>query len=842
MKVSLNWIKQYLDFELPPIDELVERIGAQLGAVERVENLGEKYQGIVIVKVVECADHPDSDHLHVCKVDDGGKVVDVVRDERGLVQVVCGAPNAHAGMLAAWLPPGATVPESVGKDPFVLSTREIRGQVSNGMLASQRELALGDSHEGIVDLTDETAPGDLLIEPGADFAAVFGLDDYIIEIENKMFTHRPDCFGQLGVAREIAGILGHPFRSPERYRTLDAAAGGEGLSLEISNEIPESVPRFIALAMWNVTVGPSPLWLQTELCRVGAKSISNVVDITNYMMLLTGQPMHAYDYDKVASGKLGARFAKPGETLALLNGKTIELHDADMLITDGDKPIGLAGVMGGADTEVSDDTKNIILECATFDMYIIRRSSMRHGLFTDAVTRYNKGQSPLQNPYIVQMAAGHLHVLTGGETASAVVDNDHTESRTSVHPPVPVTTQFINERLGLNLSAAEMQTLLQNVECQVMVDGDNLIITAPFWRTDIETREDVVEEVGRLYGFDKLPLDLPRRSIVPVAKSTTLALKSVIRGYLARAGANEVLTYSFVHGDLLKKVGQHIDEAFQVGNALSPDLQYYRLSLTPSLLDKVHMNIKAGYDEFALFELGKTHGKSQLDQDGLPREFERLALVYAASDKQAAAKADAAYYTARKYLQELLEACGVWQYCTLIPATKADWDNKPFFSEVVRPFDPERSAVIHDGQRILGVVGEYSTATRRSLKLPVHSAGFEFGLNLIAQHVQQGSDYQPLPRFPKVTQDITLKVAADVPFQELFGNLQTELTQARPEHTLSTLEPLDIYQRVDDTAYQQVTFRLSIASYERTLTDTEVNTLLDTLAAVAHAKFGAERI
>jgi phenylalanyl-tRNA synthetase beta chain len=842
MKVSLNWIKQFLDFELPPIDELVQCIGAQLGAVEAVENLGEKYQGIVVIKVVECVDHPDSDHLHVCKVDDGGKVPDMARDQNGLVQVVCGAPNVHAGMLAAWLPPGATVPESVDKDPFVLSAREIRGQVSNGMLASQRELALGDDHEGIVDLTDEVAPGDAPVQPGADFASAFGLNDYVIEIENKMFTHRPDCFGQLGVAREIAGILGHPFVSPEPYRLLNSALNGQGLSLEISNEIPESVPRFMALAMRDVAVNPSPLWLQIELYRVGAKPISNVVDVTNYMMLLTGQPMHAYDYDKVASGTLGARFAKPGETLALLNGKTIQLNDADMVITDGAKPIGLAGVMGGADTEVSDDTKNIILECATFDMYTIRRTSMRHGLFTDAVTRFNKGQSPLQNPYIVQMAAGYLHILTGGEAASAVVDNDHTEGRTSVHPPVPVTAQFVNERLGLSLAAADMQTLLQNVECQVAIDGDSLIVTAPFWRTDIETREDVVEEVGRLYGFDKLPLQLPRRSILPVAKNTTFQLKTAVRAQLAGAGANEVLTYSFVHGDLLKKAGQNIDEAFQVGNALSPDLQYYRLSLTPSLLDKVHMNIKAGYDEFALFELGKAHGKSQADQDGLPREFERLALVYAASDKQAAAKAGAAYYTARKYLQELLQSCGVWQYCTLIPAVKADWDGHAFFSEVVRPFDPERSAVIHDGQRILGVVGEYSAATRRALKLPVHSAGFEFGLNLISQHAARASSYQPLPRFPKVTQDITLKVGADVPFQELFGHLQIELSHARPEHTAPTLEPLDIYQRQDDTAHQQITFRLNIASYERTLTDTEVSKLLDTLATAAQAKFGAERI
>jgi len=842
MKVSLNWVKQYIDFELPPVDELVERIGAQLGAVEEVENLGEKYQGIIIAKVVECVDHPDSDHMHVCKIDDGGKAESVERDENGHVQVVCGAPNVRAGMLVAWLPPGSTVPESYGKDPFVLGTRELRGVKSNGMLASPRELALGDNHEGILDLTDESVTAsDLPIGPGADFAKVYALDDYIIDIENKMFTHRPDCFGVLGVAREIAGILGKPFVSGEQYRVLDEPTVGQGLNLEIGNEIPEAVPRFMAVALKDVTVKPSPLWLQAELCRVGAKPISNVVDVTNYMMLLTGQPLHAYDYDKVASGKLGARFAKPGEKLALLSGKTIELHEADMVITDGTKPIGLAGVMGGQETEVSAETKNIILECATFDMYAIRRTSMRHGLFTDAVTRFNKGQSPLQNPYIVQLTTGRLELLTGGELASAVIDNDHTEGRASVHPPVSVTTQFINERLGLKLSADEMKALLENVECTVAVDGDMLTVTAPFWRTDIQIREDVIEEVGRLYGFDKLPLELPKRSITPTAKDSQLELKSAIRAVLAKAGANEVLTYSFVHGDLLKKVGQNPDEAFQVGNALSPDLQYYRLSLTPSLLDKVHMNIKAGYDEFALFEIGKNHGKSQADEEGLPREFERLALVYAANAKKVKTTG-APYYVARNYLVGLLQHFDVWKHCTLVPANQADWDGYPFFSEVVRPFDPERSAVIHDGQRILGVVGEFSASTRRALKLPAQSAGFEFGLNLISQHPAEGNSYVALPRFPKVTQDITLKVSADLSYQELFSFVSDELAKVQPEQTRPVLEPLDIYQREDDATHKQITLRLTIASYEKTMTDTEVGKLLDAIAEAARSKFNAERI
>jgi len=474
-------------------------------------------------------------------------------------------------------------------------------------------------------------------------------------------------------------------------------------------------------------------------------------------------------------------------------------------------------------------------------MYSIRRTSMAHGLFTDAVTRFNKGQSPLQNQYVLAKAIHEVRELAGGKLAGEIYDVSQVAGRDWVHPPVPVAAQFINERLGFELSTEEMKTLLENVQCVVVVEGDMLTVTAPFWRTDIETREDVVEEVGRLYGFDKLPLELPGRTITPSQKDVTLELKSAIRARLAKAGANEVVTYSFVHGDLLKKVGQDATEAFRVSNALSPDLQYYRLSLLPSLLDKVHMNIKAGYDAFALFELGKAHGKSQLDVDGLPKEFERLAFVYAADDKKAAAPG-AAYYTVRTYVTELLESFGVWSQCTLIPLTEADLGQHPFFHQVVKPFDAARSAAIFAGKRILGVLGEFTASARKQLKLPAHSAGFEFGLNLILQNETPQTSYQALPRFPKVTQDMTLKVAADLPYQRLYDFITAELHKTRPDHTLAMLEPLSIYQRPDDTDHKQVTFRFAVASYERTLTDAEVSKLLDAIAVAAAESCGAKHI
>ncbi|HSX34925.1 MAG TPA: phenylalanine--tRNA ligase subunit beta, partial [Candidatus Saccharimonadales bacterium] len=624
------------------VDDLVVRIGAQLGAVEEVVPFGAKYQGALIVRVVSCEPHPDSDHMHVCKIDDGNKTPDVDRDENGLVQVVCGAPNVRAGMTAVWLPPGATVPDTYfGPDAFVLGKRRLRGLLSNGMLASPKELALGDSHEGILEITghiDEHGG----YQPGTSFAEAYGLDgDVVIDMENKMFTHRPDCFGWLGIAREIEGIYHRPYKSPQWYTPSPEIPGVEAgeLKLEVRNEIPELVPRFVAIVLGGVEVKSSPVWLQVELARAGVHSVNNIVDYTNFFMLETGQPIHAYDYDKVKAlsaedhAVLVVRKPRQGEKISLLNGKTIEPRAEAMMVATDKQLICLGGAMGGSDTEVDASTKNIIIEAATWDMYAMRRTAMAHGIFTDAVTRFTKGQSPLQNLAVTAKLVDEIRQFAGGKVASGLIDDNHVPAdvmeRQSLHAPVEVTRQFINERLGFDLSAGEMETLLTNVEFRVSVDGDNLTVTAPFWRTDIEIPEDVVEEVGRLYGYDHLPLELPRRSIMPVPVNPLLDVKTTIRRVLTAAGASEILSYSFVHGNLLEKAGQDAAQAFQLGNALSPYLQYMRLSLTPSLLTMVHPNQKAGYDEFALFELGLAHNTNDYDEDGLPREINSLSFVFA---------------------------------------------------------------------------------------------------------------------------------------------------------------------------------------------------------------------
>lgn len=844
MKVSLNIVKSLVNFELPPVDELVARVNVQLGSVEKVIDLGAQYKDAWIVHVVQCAPHPNADRLHVCLIDDGGAVANVPRDDKGYVQVVCGAPNVHADMWTVWLPPNSTVPASFDDaEPFVLNARKLRGVLSQGMLAAADELAIGTDHDGIVEIRERDMLKGVALQAGDSFAQVFGLDDVVLDIENKMFTHRPDCFGQLGVAREISGIFGQAFTSPDWYTVAQKFADGSGLKLDVYNDIPDLVPRFMAVAVKNVAVQPSSLWLQCQLVAMGGKPINNIVDATNYIMLMTAQPTHAYDYDKLRGGKLGARMAREGETIALLNGKTYTLGTDDIVIADGERAVALGGIMGGADTEVSSDTNNVVLECASFDMYAVRKTAMRHGVFTDALSRFNKGQSPLQNAPVLK----RLMSMIGGEQASKVHDkkqfsDEFDEYFAGKYTPanIDIDSAFINHRLGLQLTDDDIYTLLNNVEVHSHGPEDELgymCIQVPFWRTDIELKEDVVEEVGRLYDFGKLPRELPQRSTKPALKNPRRELKRQIREQLSRAGANEALTYSFVHEHILKRAEQHADQAYKLSNALSPDLQYYRLSVLPSLLDKVHANIKAGHDEFCLFEIGKGHdARLPHNEDGLPSERTFVDAVYAAKK----ARASAPYYQVQRMAVRLLSSLGV-QF-ELIPMATENDDGEELGGvefEVAAPFDRRRSAWILCGKERLGIVGEFKQAVRRNFKLPEYAAGFSIDFDQLLAQPRDEQAYRPLSRFPSTSRDVSLRAPRDVSYAELYHVVQAAVGESAGDITV-TIEPRAIFQPANDHSIKTTTFRLRMTHYERTLTDADAKPIVDRVATMALAKLGAE--
>ncbi len=853
MKVSLNIAQYYSNVDLKsiPTNEMLRKIGAQLGAVEDYEDWGAKYDGVLVAKVVSCEKHPNADKLSVCMIDVGELHSELRTQNSELIQVVCGAPNVREGLTVAWIPPGAAVPKSHDEaEPFVLGKREIRGVVSNGMLASPSELALFDNHDGILEI-DAKDVGEDLVKPGTDFKKLYGCDDVVIDCENKMFTHRPDCFGIIGVARELAGINGLPYTSPDWYVSPQIDSAKNNLKLTTKNPIPEKIARFMAQSVEGVQNGESPVWLKAALTRLGSRPISSLVDLSNFYMHLTAQPTHAFDYDKLvkAAGTsdicLYPRFAKKGETIALLNGKTIELTEDDVVISCNDVPVALGGIMGGAETECDENTENIVIECATFDMYMIRRTSMRHGLFTDAVTRFNKGQSPRQNHRVLAKMTSAVIESCGGK-AGEILDTNP-EWTTDEPSVVQLSAEYINARLGSTLSSAAIVALLSLVECGVVEENGTLTVHPPFWRMDIEQPEDVVEEVGRLHGFDKLPVTLPARAAKPTPRNGLLDYKNTLRSALKEYGANEVLTYSFVHGDLLKKTGVETDTwAYHIRNAVSPDLQYYRTSLMPSLLQKVHGNLKSDMvrsddNEFAIFEIGKAHVKGETaydedlvdnraDKEKLPKEFERLALVFAADEKTAGRKySGAAFYQAKHFLIPLLKG-----KVTFEPLTTNDYP-------ITSPYELKRSATIKVNGELLGVIGEYKSPVKKALKLPQFCAGFELDLTLLSQH-SKARAYQPISVLPKTQQDMTLAVAGSTNFSDVIELLWSELETLGSEKGYQyTLLPRDIFQK-DGSESVNMTFRLWLWHPEKTLTTDEANGILGTLAEAAKAQLKAERV
>ena len=825
MKVSLNIVRSLVNFELPSVDKLVSRVNQQLGGVEEVIDLGAKYAGACIVRIVECGKHPDADRLSVTKIDDGGAVPDVPRDDNGYVQVVCGAPNVHADMWAIWLPPGSTVPASFDDaEPFVLGARPLRGVLSQGMLAAADELAIGTDHKGIIEITENDLPSGAELQAGARFAEIFGLDDFVLDIENKMFTHRPDCFGQLGVAREIAGIFGQQFTSPEWYKAQQQFSTAEGLDLMLTNGAPELVPRFMAVAIKDVEVKPSPLWLQCQLVAMGGKPINNIVDVTNYIMLMTAQPTHAYDYDKLRGHQLGARLARPGEKVSLLNGKEYKLTVDDIVIADGEGVIGLAGIMGGSNTEVSNDTKNIVLECATFDMYALRKTAMRHGVFTDALARFNKGQSPLQNAAVLK----RLMSMVSGVQASEVFDlkqfsDEFDDYFNGKYTPanIDIDSKFINERLGLKLSENDICGLLNNVEIKSHgpeEELDYICIQSPFWRTDLELPEDIVEEVGRLYGFDKLPRELPHRSIKPAPKNPRRELKNAVRQSLSRAGANEILTYSFVHERILKNAEQDVIQAYKLSNALSPDLQYYRLTVLPSLLDKVYANIKSGHNEFALFEIGKGHLKSKgLNKEGLPIENNYIDLVYSSKKD----KPGAPFYVTKKLINNLGKDLGVkFEFEKIV---------NQIDKQILAPFDIDRSSLIRiDNGDIVGLVGELKQSVIKNFKLPQYISAASIDIDILQKNISKniGDSYHPLSKFPSTRRDISIEIDSAVSYKDVLNVVKNSLQKQDDEFT--SIRLVDIY-RAKDSSFKTITLNISMTNYNRTLTATDASRIIENI-------------
>lgn len=810
MKISLNALKKYVDIKVPT-EELLKLIGARLVEIEGTEDLSEKYQGIKIVKVAEC-EKIEGTHLSLCQIFDGEKNV----------QVVCGAPNVREGMLAAWIMPGSIVPETFGNENFRLEVKKLRGFESNGMLAAADELGFeGADHSGIIEISPEDA------KPGDDFAEVFGMNDIILDIENKSLTHRPDCFGIIGFAREVAGILGEKFEDPEfMFKETVFPEGfleydekknlrSKGCDIKIKIADEKLCPRYscAVITAREKFLEKAKYFTKNDvfLYKAGMRPISPIVDLTNIIMLETGQPLHAFDFDKFINvgGKetpeIGIRLAKTGEKLQLLDGKLVDLNENDILITSGDTPVALAGAMGGLNTEIDKETKKIILESATFSLYNLRKTQMAHGIFSEAITRFTKGQPAGQTFNVLAETVKRLD----GEVL-AVRDCFAAEPSVNV---VKITTFDINNLLGTDYSAKLIKTTLENVGFKVEAENNNLTVSAPYWRTDIHIKEDIIEEVGRLLGYDNIPLSLPSRDFTEAEIDSIFALKTKLRSILSdKLHISEILSYSFVSEDLLKKVGEKPENSYKIVNSISPELQCFRQTLVPSLLDKIRENKKAGFSNFSLYEINQVTDKNLgLTSENVPKMETHLALISLGD-----------FYVVKNLLIELGKSL----------------DLSDFSLEKVKNhayFEPLHSAILSVGGKPLAIFGEIRSGVLKSFKLESPISAFELDLETLLSLPKTRKKSLKLSKFPSVSRDLTLKVDNSLEFEKIEKEIIKVLEE---ENLIFSVTPVSIYKKDENS--KNLSFHISFSNQKKTLDREEISVIMEKITNNLSDSFKAE--
>ena len=836
MLISLNELKNMVDIKVPD-DELFSLIGSRLVEIEHVEDLAPKYKKIYIVKV-KSAEPIEGTHLHLCQIDAGKELnaeVDPAHDD--YIQVVCGAPNVKKGMLAVWIAPGAIVPATYGTaEPFEISARKLRGFESFGMLAAADELALGEDHGGILSVSPEFMLVDdqmhtRHVRPGDSFAEAFGLNDKIIEVENKSLTHRPDCFGLIGFAREVAGILGQPFSYTPTWldqnydpwvSTYRPYGDPNALSIHISDY--SLCPRYEAYLFDIPGVSDHPEELLLDdifLYKAGMRPVSPLVDRTNIIMLETGQPIHAFDYDKfvaISGGdrpEVNVRLARKGEKLVLLDDKEIDLVETDIVICSGDTPVALAGAMGGKSTAIDASTKKILVEIASFSLYNLRKTQMAHGIFSEAITRFTKGR-PASDLSLAGEAVLKKFVYLGGQLTGFATATDPALVKDGRYLPnvVKITTLEINRLLGTDYSKDLIVKTLENVEFKIdELEADTLEITVPTWRTDIHIKEDIIEEVGRLLGFDNLPLDFPRRPFVCPTVDPMLDLKSRLRTILSdRLGVNELLTYSFVSQSLQEKAGEDPADSYRITNSISPELECFRQSLLPSLLDKTHDNEKAGYEHFTLYELNQVSKKSWgLSDEGVPVMQTELGLVTHGD-----------FYAAKHVLKELEKSLGL------------KFELKPLDASAC--LEPLHSVAIFLNDEKVGELGEVKKSVAKRFKLSQILSALNLSLDPCLSAPKAQKSNIKLSKFPSVSRDLTFRVPATASYAHIEAGIKGVLSQI--SGITYTLKPVSVFRKNHD-ATKNLSFHLELANLEKTLDGKEISVIIESIVKHLSA-LGAE--
>ena len=796
MNLRRKWLNEFVQIDASD-REFAEALTLSGSKVEVTYDLSAEISNVVVAKVVSMKKHENSDHMWVCMVDVG---------QSEPIQIVTGAQNVKVGDLVPAALHKSTLPGGVK-----IEKGKLRGEVSNGMLCSFKELGLDNRdfpaafEDGIWILSDDPELGELTV--GQDICSAVGLDDHVVEFE--ITPNRPDCLSVIGLAREAAATYDKPLKLHDPV----IKGGAEGKLCELLQvETPDSdlCPRYTARMVRNVKIAPSPKWMRERLRAMGVRPINNIVDITNYVMLEYGQPMHAFDYRYVKGGKIIVRRAKDGEELTTLDGNLRKLNADHLVIADESRAVGLAGIMGGMNSEIVEDTADVVFESACFDGACIRKGALALGMRTEASAKFEKGLDPQNTLPAVDRACELVEMLGAGEVLDGVIDIVNNIPETTV---LKLESDKINALLGTDISMADMQAILTKVG--FTVEGDK--VTVPSWRADVLRMADLAEEVARFFGYDNIPCTLMRGQTTQGGYNESQKLENLLGETCRSFGYDEIITYSFISPSYYDKICWSADDtrrqSFKILNPLGEDTSIMRTTVLPSMLDILTRNYNYRNKNVRLYEVGRVYLPG--NGDGLATESKVLSMGAYGDDTD--------FFTVKGHIEALLGAIRA-QEVTFEPCR-----TNP-------SYHPGRCAEVYAGGTRLGVFGQVHPAVAVNYGVDCELYCAELSFDALFESKGSDPEYTPLPKFPAVTRDIAVVCDEKV----TVGALEKVIAKAA-KGLLREIKLFDIYRgKGVDEGKKSVAFSLIFRADDRSLTGEEVDkavtnllkALLDELGAV----------
>ena len=824
MNVTLNWLKNYIDFEFSP-SELADRLTMLGIEVESVKRLGAELEGVVVGSVGAIKPHPNADKLVLCQVDIG---------ESEELQIVCGAPNVREGMLAPVATIGTTLP--IG---LTIKRAKLRGEISQGMLCSEKELGLSAQLASAYNMAEDAAglmelPTDTPL--GTPLSEALGLDDVVFELE--ITPNRPDCLSLIGVAREIRAETGNALKLPQVDFNEDETDIRELTSVTI--EAPDLCPRYAARVIRDVKVGESPAWLQQRLESVGVGVINNIVDITNFVLMEYGQPLHAFDYHKLTENRIVVRRAAAGENITTLDEIDRELTSDMLVIADAEKPVALAGIMGGYDSEITETTSDVLLESAYFNPSSIRATAKALGVSTEASYRFERGADPGIVLAALDRAAQLITEFAGGTICKGIID---------VYPGSPPVTgkggeqplteiqlrpERVNFILGTTLDTSEMVQILSDLGFDLKANGTGnyqageetspLQVTVPTFRSDITREIDLIEEIARVYGYDNIPTTLPKGDIPVPAPNPNTEVRKRIKHFLLAAGMMEAINYSFCAPNCFDKIRLNADDplrrTLKLQNPLSPEMSVLRTTLLPSLLDNAQRNRNHQIDTIALFEIG-----SVFIHNGEQKEPERVTGILAGQVGDGVYSnpyREPDFYDIKGLVEGILEVCSIVDYT--LQKTDAP------------TFHPGRNAAVLSNNKQIGIFGEAHPEVLENYDLPYKAYLFDFDMEALVDTAIFAKRFEPIPVYPKVERDLAIVVD-----KELLSDMPTALIYTTGGELVESVRLFDVYEGEQvQEGKKSLAYAITYHSATETLTDKAVNALHDKVVKRLNQELGAE--